>query len=156
MFATVEKLTLASLLKRYHKKHGHVHLVGLYRWVRFILWTKYLFDFRFHKQVRLPKLFALIMYKGQTSRGYGGGEGVLAGLTCSLYTKREQVLSSSENPQNWAARSSAISCYLGHESMIFQRKKLYLMLFYNSCFHNSFQKCLLKKYGNKSIPIQNK
>ena len=64
----------------------------------------------------------------------------LTSLTCSLYTKREQVLNSSENPQNWAARISAISCYLGHESMIFQHQLFYLMLFYNSCFHNSFQK----------------
>ena len=39
--------------------------------------------------------------------------------------------------------------------MIFQRKKFCLMLFYKSCFHNSFQKCLLKKYGNKLIPIKN-
>ena len=38
--------------------------------------------------------------------------------------------------------------------MIFQCQTFYLMLFYNRCFLNSFQKCLLKKYGNKSIPIQ--
>ena len=51
-------------------------------------------------------------------------------LTCSLSTEREQVLNSLENtqkstkkPQNWATRILAISCYFGHESMIFQRQK---------------------------------
>ena len=37
--------------------------------------------------------------------------------------KREQVLNRSEMPQNRAAQISAISCYLGHEFMIFQRQK---------------------------------
>ena len=39
--------------------------------------------------------------------------------------------------------------------MIFQQQKFCLILFYNSCFHNSFQKCLLKMYGNQLISIQN-
>ena len=72
-----------------------------------------------------------------------GKGGSLAGLTCSLSTEREQVLNSLENMQN-----SMIS-------MIFKRQKFCLMLFYNSCFHNSTQKNFLKKYGNKLIPIQN-
>ena len=86
----------------------------------------------------------------------------LAVLTCSLSTEREQVLNSldhaqksTKKPHIWATRISAIACFLGHKSMIFQRQKFCLMLFYNSSFNNSFQKCLLKKNGNKLIPIQN-
>ena len=91
-----------------------------------------------------------IDYLGE-SQGAGGS----SRLNLPPLHRKGAGVKCSENPQNLAARLSAISCYLGHESMIFQRQKFYLMLFYNSYFHNSFQKWLFKKYGNKSNPIQN-
>ena len=56
-----------------------------------------------------------------------------------------------KTPKNEETRISAISCYLGYKSMIFQRQKFSLMLFCNGYFNNSLQFL----YDNKLISTQN-